>query len=119
MNCYECIYFTVRVDNHLYEVPYCTKYKKKIPVDYFVYNFFCFDSELPYRSESNEPKRNNRIVIEKQQQTIDKYGVIYDVNLQQTKYSNELKTFNKRRNSRKRTNTNKRKFCNVSLYDFS
>lgn len=77
MNCYECMYFTVKVDKHLYEVPFCTRYNKSIPMDYFVYNFFCVDADLPYRSEHNEPKRDNRFVVEKHQQTIDNYGDVY------------------------------------------
>jgi len=118
MNCYECAYFIVKIDNHLNEIPYCSRFNKSMPMSNFVYNFFCFDSDLPYRSERNEPRRNNRFVVEKHQQTIDNYGNIYDTRSQQTFNSKKSKISNKRWNGRQRTSFNKRKLSNVSLYDF-
>lgn len=118
MNCYECAYFIVKIDKHLNEIPYCSRFNKSMPISNFVYNFFCVDANLPYRSENNEPKRNNRFVVEKHQQTIDNYGDLYGTRSQQTNNNKEHETFNKRRDNKQRTSFNKRKLSNVSLYDF-
>lgn len=118
MNCYDCFFFCVKIDKHLNEVPFCTRFNKSIPMSNFVYNFFCFDTELPYRSVCNEQSKNNRVTIGIQQQTIDVYRDSHDDRLQQTFSIKLNEKSNKRQNNRKKTMSNEKQLRNVSLYDF-